>query len=68
MSALPFHVRFSLPDWAYRTLMLCGPGRPLAPTPEAMLAGRALSPATAQGLLHPVHASAWGAWTEPDTI
>jgi hypothetical protein len=60
--------RFSLPEWAHRTLLLCAPGRPLAPSPQAALAGLSLSPATAQALLHPLVSAAWTAWSEPEAI
>ena len=66
MTPLAVMTRFSLPDWAHRALSLAGPGRPLAPRPEAMARGLSLCPATAAGLLHPEPAAfaPWGApWT-----
>ncbi|MBL8553308.1 MAG: hypothetical protein JNL41_03445 [Phenylobacterium sp.] len=33
MPAHPDLRRFCLPQWAYRTLVVCAPGRPLAPPP-----------------------------------
>ena len=59
--------RFSLPEWVYRTLMLCGPGRPFALTPDELARGLSLCPATGQALMHAQAASAW-TWSEIDAI
>ena len=70
MSQLAVPTHFSLPDWAHRSLALAGPGRPLAPRPEALARGLSLCPLTAAGLLHaePPSFAAWSAWSDPEAI
>jgi hypothetical protein len=58
-------LRFSLPEWVERALALAMPGRPLAPTPEALRRAASLCPATAGPLLTARPERSWAApWTD----